>query len=54
MSEQKILYVGGGLRPFRCESCGANVFTQISPLKYKCNGCHHVYIGVVEDEEKIP
>jgi len=31
-------------KSFRCE-CGANVFTEISPLHYRCNGCRLMYAG---------
>jgi hypothetical protein len=31
-------------KPFRCE-CGANVFTEYEPFKYRCNGCGATYTG---------
>lgn len=31
-------------KAFRCD-CGANVFTEVEPLRYKCNGCGARWIG---------
>jgi hypothetical protein len=47
--EQKMLYVDGSKKPFRC-SCGCNVFTEYKHLRYKCNGCKEVYSGEKEPE----
>lgn len=32
-------------QPFRCEVCGANVFTEIGLYRYACNGCAAEYVG---------
>lgn len=46
--EQKMIYLQGGSRSFRCE-CGSNVFTVIGAagngLRYRCNGCRATYTG---------
>lgn len=38
-----MLYVGESKTAFRCEECGANVFTKISDGSYRCNGCGTEY-----------
>ena len=38
-------------KTFRCE-CGCNVFTEIGPLKYRCNGCRALYQGEKDKEAK--
>ena len=39
-----MIYLNGSKNSFRCE-CGANVFTQINALRYRCNGCKAIYTG---------
>jgi hypothetical protein len=38
--------VGG--KPFRCEGCGANVFTRLNDAKLQCNGCSETYTVVTQ------
>jgi DNA-directed RNA polymerase subunit RPC12/RpoP len=35
----------GSARAFRCEDCGANVFTETAPMRFACNGCGARYTG---------
>lgn len=32
-------------RSFHCEDCGANVFREVEPKVYACNGCGARYKG---------
>ncbi len=45
--KQVMIKLPGAQRSFRCEvqTCGCNVFTEISPKKYKCNSCGEQYLG---------
>lgn len=40
-----MLYLNGSPTSFRCEECGANVFTEVCENKYRCNGCGERYTG---------
>lgn len=40
-----MIYVAGSARSFRCEECGANVFTRHAGHRFECNGCSAMYRG---------
>jgi hypothetical protein len=50
-TDQAMIYLGGSKISFRCDyndgrgPCGCNVFTKLTPTKYRCNSCGMVYIG---------
>jgi len=48
---QRMLFLSGSKTSFRC-TCGCNVFTQLSELKYRCNGCAATHTGERDDATK--
>ena len=42
--DQVMLYLQGSKTSFRCD-CTCNVFTKLSPDRYRCNSCRTVYQG---------
>lgn len=44
VGKQRMLFLEGKERSFRCD-CGANVFTEIGRLQWRCNACLATYTG---------
>lgn len=46
LGPQRMLFVDGSETSFRCTGgCRCNIFTEIGPLKYRCNACGSIYQG---------
>ncbi len=45
VDKSTMIYLNKSKKSFRCEVCGANVFTKTGKFHYKCNGCNASYSG---------
>jgi ribosomal protein L37AE/L43A len=44
-NRDKMIKVTGSEASFHCEDCGCNVFKEVEPRIYRCNGCGALYEG---------